>query len=88
MRSLWTKFVDTSRIYSGVVAEARRFGYQGGCPIAESVADRLITLPNHAALSSPDIDHVAQSFLSSLRSYRGPRRKHAVPDRLTVMTRS
>jgi dTDP-4-amino-4,6-dideoxygalactose transaminase len=88
MRSLWAKFVDTSRIYSGVVAEARRFGYQGGCPIAESVADRLITLPNHAALSSGDIDHVAQSFLSSLRSYRGPRRQHAVPDRLTVMTRS
>jgi hypothetical protein len=57
-------------IYSGVVKEARQFGYMGGCPIAESVADRLITLPNYAALGGRDIDNVARVFLSSLRAYR------------------
>jgi hypothetical protein len=57
-------------IYSGVVKECRQFGYVGGCPIAESVADRLITLPNYATLTGQDIDHVAEVFLSSLLAWR------------------
>jgi len=68
--AMWERFVDTSTIYCGVVAECRRFGYRGGCPVAESVADRLITLPNHAALTRQDIDFVAQAFLSSLETSR------------------
>ena len=71
MDAMWQQFVDTSMIYSGVVTEARRFGYAGGCPVAESVAERLITLPNHAALSAPEIDTVAEVFLSALRASRG-----------------
>ena len=67
MAAMWARFVDTSKIYSGVVKECRQFGYAGGCPVAESVADRLITLPNYAALTGQDIDHVAQVFLSELR---------------------
>jgi dTDP-4-amino-4,6-dideoxygalactose transaminase len=70
MAAMWAKFVDTSMIYSGVVRECRRFGYLGGCPVAESVADRLITLPNYAALTGQDIDHVAQVFLSDLQAWR------------------
>jgi perosamine synthetase len=70
MDAMWGKFVDTSRIYSGVVQECRRLGYLGGCPVAESVAERLITLPNHAALGDRDIDHVAQVFLSTLQACR------------------
>ncbi len=70
MASMWSRFVDTSRIYSDVVKEAKVFGYRGGCPVAESVADRLITLPNYAGLSSRDIDTVAHAFLSSLRACR------------------
>jgi dTDP-4-amino-4,6-dideoxygalactose transaminase len=70
MNAMWTRFVDTSRIYSGVVTECRRFGYRGGCPVAESVAERLITLPNHATLTGPEIDAVAQAFLSSLQARR------------------
>ena len=73
MAAMWSKFVDTSMIYSEVVRECRRFGYRGGCPVAESVADRLITLPNHAALTGQDIDAVAQVFLSSLRASRSVR---------------
>jgi dTDP-4-amino-4,6-dideoxygalactose transaminase len=70
MAAMWAKFVDTSKIYSEVVKEANRFGYRGGCPVAESVADRLITLPNYAGLSGRDIDMVAHAFLSGLRACR------------------
>lgn len=70
MDAMWARFVDTSKIYSEVVKEARRFGYTGGCPVAESIADRLITLPNYASLSSQDIGNVAYVFLSCLRSCR------------------
>jgi dTDP-4-amino-4,6-dideoxygalactose transaminase len=72
---MWSKFVDTSTIYSGVVDECRKYGYEGGCPVAESVASRLITLPNYAALNNREIDAVAEAFLGSLRACRasGPR---------------
>jgi len=70
MEAMWSGFVDTSRIYSGVVEECRKFGYEGGCPVAESVADRLITLPNYAGLSDSDIDYVAETFLLSLKRSR------------------
>jgi perosamine synthetase len=69
-RSMWANFVDTSVIYSNVVTESRRLGYTGGCPLSEAVANRLITLPNHAALSDQEIDRVADVFLSSIRDYR------------------
>jgi dTDP-4-amino-4,6-dideoxygalactose transaminase len=80
---MWERFIDTSMIYSGVVQEARRFGYQAGCPVSESVADRLITLPNYAALSGDDIDIVAQVFLSSLRACRDTGLKAAKPAELS-----
>jgi|SRR5581483_3214996 len=69
-RSMWKKFVDTSMIYSNVVTESQRLGYRGGCPISEAVANRLITLPNYAALSDFEISRVADVFLSSLRDCR------------------
>jgi dTDP-4-amino-4,6-dideoxygalactose transaminase len=68
--AMWERFVDTSTLYSEAIEKCRRFGYRGGCPVAESVAERLITLPNHAALTGRDIDSVAQVFLSSLRACR------------------
>jgi dTDP-4-amino-4,6-dideoxygalactose transaminase len=76
--SMWERFVDTSTIYSRVVEECRKFGYRGGCPVAESVANRLITLPNHAGLSGSDIDTVADVFLSSLRRCRNARPSYPV----------
>jgi len=42
----------------------------GGCPIAESVAIRLITLPNYAALKEREIDNIAELFRAALRDYR------------------
>ena len=71
--AMWKQFVDTSTIYSEVVDKCKGLGYRGGCPVSESVASRLITLPNHAALSNQEIDAVAQIFLSSLRACRSER---------------
>jgi dTDP-4-amino-4,6-dideoxygalactose transaminase len=81
MAAMWARFVDTSMIYSGVVQECRQFGYLGGCPVAESVAERLITLPNYAALTGQDIDHVAQVFLSALLAWRSGRSRAQVAPR-------
>ena len=75
---MWEKGVDTSTIYCGVVDECRRLGYTGGCPVSESVTERLITLPNHAALNSHDIDRVADAFLASLRGWRTARPTYPV----------
>jgi perosamine synthetase len=77
MTAMWAKFVDTSRIYSEGVKEAKQFGYLGGCPVAESVAGRLITLPNYAGLTSRDIDAVAHAFLSCLSECRQDERMPA-----------
>jgi dTDP-4-amino-4,6-dideoxygalactose transaminase len=68
--AMWSAFVDTSMIYSHAIAEARRFGYDGGCPVAESIAERLITLPNYAGLTHHDIDAVADVFRASLDACR------------------
>lgn len=68
--SMWERFVDSSTLYSNSITESRAFGYHGGCPVSESVADRILTLPNYASLTYSDIDYVACAFLSSLRSYR------------------
>jgi dTDP-4-amino-4,6-dideoxygalactose transaminase len=67
---MWDQFVDTSTIYCDVAKSCRQFGYSGTCPVAESVANRLVTVPNHATLTSQDIDSVAQVFLSSLDAWR------------------
>jgi dTDP-4-amino-4,6-dideoxygalactose transaminase len=78
MAAMWTQFVDTSRIYSDVVRQCRRYGYSGNCPVGESVARRLITLPNHAALTIDEIDCVAQTFESSLLAWRKEGQLHCV----------
>jgi dTDP-4-amino-4,6-dideoxygalactose transaminase len=80
--AMWTQFIDTSTIYSGSIEECRKFGYRGGCPVAESVAGRLITLPNYANLSNLEIDAVAQVFLRSLRACRSAR--HRLPQSASV----
>jgi dTDP-4-amino-4,6-dideoxygalactose transaminase len=69
-QTMWKQFIDTSMIYSRAIEECRNWGYRSGCPVSESVADRLLTLPNHAALRSQEIDRVAEVFLSSLRTCR------------------
>ncbi|MBZ5604348.1 MAG: DegT/DnrJ/EryC1/StrS family aminotransferase [Acidobacteriia bacterium] len=75
VRAMWDRRIDTSMIYFDVAQQCRSFGYEGGCPVSESAADRLITLPNYASLSSADIDRVAAAFLSSLEECRAPAKR-------------
>jgi perosamine synthetase len=74
--AMWRQFVDTSTIYSGAIEECKKFGYRGGCPVAESVAGRLLTLPNYATLSIAEIDAVAETFLASLKDCRTERPRY------------
>ncbi len=76
VEGMWKRFVDTSTIYSGAVQECRKFGYRSGCPVAESVAGRLLTLPNYAALAGAELDAVADAFLASLKSWRNARPRY------------
>lgn len=63
--------VDTSRIYYDVVEHSKRFGYISGCPVSESIATRLLTLPNYASLSEGDVGRVARCFEEAVDAYRG-----------------
>jgi dTDP-4-amino-4,6-dideoxygalactose transaminase len=71
--SMWRRSIDTSTLYCDVVSRCRRFGYLGTCPVTESVTDRLITVPNHASLTEPEIDFIAEAFLASLCAWRNAR---------------
>jgi perosamine synthetase len=87
--AMWSGFIDTSTIYSHAIDECRKYGYEDGCPVAESVAGRLMTLPNYASLSDSEIDHVAAVFLSSLKAHRTVRpMQHAAPPRNPALTRA
>ena len=70
LAEMWRNFVDASTIYCRVIDEARRLGYTEGCPMSESAAERLITLPNYASLTAGEIDYVARVFLLSLSACR------------------
>lgn len=65
--------VDTSKIHFNTVELSRPLGYESGCPVSESAADRMLTLPNYAALSKASIEHVAEAFLAALKEARATR---------------
>ena len=69
-RGMLRRGVDTSLIHCDAVQKARELGYRGGCPIAESVASRLLTLPNHADLSTSQVERVAGAFIEALNVFR------------------
>ncbi len=71
--------IDTSHIYSDSITHSRKLGYRGGCPVAESVAARLLTLPNYASLSRTDIERVARAFLQALQQHRGSGARTVIP---------
>lgn len=64
------RHVDTSQIHFDAIDQARRLGYRGGCPVSESAASRMLTLPNYAGLSDADVGRVASVFLDSLNAHR------------------
>ncbi len=79
--AMWSRHVDTSKIFFNIVEHCRRYGYHGGCPISESLAARLLTLPNYASLTFEDIDRVADAFNSSLRICRSTTNQSHAGDR-------
>jgi dTDP-4-amino-4,6-dideoxygalactose transaminase len=67
MRSLG---VDTSNVHHNCVETAGRNGYAGSCPISESAAGRILTLPNYAGLSTRDLDRIASAFRTAVKQHR------------------
>ena len=67
---LLRRHVDTSEMYWDMLGEAQELGYRGGCPVSESVARRMLTLPNHAAFGLQDMDYIAKAFAQAIQEYR------------------
>jgi dTDP-4-amino-4,6-dideoxygalactose transaminase len=62
--------IDVSEMYWEIASQLREFGYSGNCPVSESVAGRMLTLPNSADLTEAQVDFVAHTFEASVRKYR------------------
>jgi perosamine synthetase len=70
MRTMFELGVDTSKIHYNSAECAVRHGYKGGCPVSESVARRILTLPNFASLDNFGLERVALAFLAGLKRHR------------------
>jgi perosamine synthetase len=66
---LLSRGIDTSPLFENCVRNARWFGYEGGCPQAEWIAQTVSTVPHYASLSDEEILHVGRSLR---RSAEGP----------------
>ena len=87
-RKMLSRSVDTSRVYFNVVEDARKLGYTGGCPAAESAPQRMLTLPNYAGLSNREVDYVAEIFIESLAAFRTRRKPQQWVVRAQVQQKS
>jgi dTDP-4-amino-4,6-dideoxygalactose transaminase len=56
------KRIDSAPLYQNCARNARRFGYEGGCPNAEHAAQTVCTIPNHAWLSEDEIGYLGESL--------------------------
>jgi perosamine synthetase len=66
-RYLFSRRIDTSPLYQNCARNARRFGYQGGCPLAEHAAATVFTLPNQSWLSATEVEYIVESLRSTAR---------------------
>jgi perosamine synthetase len=57
--------IDTAPLYQNCARNARKFGYLGGCPKAELVAQTTCTIPNHPWLSDEEIHYIGESVRTS-----------------------
>jgi perosamine synthetase len=78
MAGMRERGVESSRVHFDVVRFSAALGYRSGCPVAESVASRMLTLPNQAGLSSDDLGRVTTAFQGALGAYRARSRGLAV----------
>lgn len=57
---LRTAHIDSIKYLSGVVETAtRHYGYDGGCPAAERISERVLVVPSYHALRGGDVDYIA-----------------------------
>lgn len=55
--------IDTTKLFSKTPAIARiNYGYKGDCPKTESVANRILTIPNHYTLSKRELDQIVNAM--------------------------
>ncbi len=59
--------IDTSKPYSDIAGIARmHYGYAGDCPASEHIAERVLVVPNHEALTPSDVQHITRSIEKAL----------------------
>ena len=55
--------VDTAMLYGETPLKSKRFyGYKGDCPVAERVADTILTIPNYYTLEKRDLIKIVDSI--------------------------
>jgi dTDP-4-amino-4,6-dideoxygalactose transaminase len=64
-RLLLQKRVDTAPLYRNCVRNARKYGYQGGCPQAELAAETVCTVPHYARLTDQEVEYVGSALRQS-----------------------
>jgi dTDP-4-amino-4,6-dideoxygalactose transaminase len=69
-RILLEHSVESSPVMQDCAALAAPHGYRGSCPVSEHAAERLLILPNHAALSTNDVERVGAAFNDSHKRAR------------------
>lgn len=65
---LLRKRIDTSPLYRNCARNARKYGYNGGCPQAELAAETACTVPNHAWLSEEELEHICFALRLSVEA--------------------
>jgi len=64
-RLLLQKRVDTAPLYRNCVRNARKYGYEGGCPKAELAAKTVCTVPHNARLTDEEIEYIVSALRQS-----------------------
>ncbi len=62
---LLQKRVDTAPLYRNCVRNARKYGYEGGCPQAELGAQTVCTVPHYARLTEQEVDYIVSALRQS-----------------------
>lgn len=63
--------IDTMKYLNGLVEIASRYhGYDGGCPVAERMAEKVLILPSYHTLDEKDVQHIASCTNDALAKIR------------------
>ena len=59
---LWRRRVDAAPVWRHCAIQARRFGYRGGCPQAETTAKTVCRLPPISSVSDSEMEYICESL--------------------------